>query len=147
MLGFLYSCVIFIIFAYYMEKEIWMKTLSATIIDWSPIEDDVLLSEAVEKAKAIYGEDVVLALITPSDSDQELAFRPDMAQYIPDTSKQIIKISTLNALKDTFNCHNALTVDGMIRSDRVPTSRAFYSISDGKILAVNPTEESLARFL
>jgi len=130
-----------------MANAIWTKPLSVTIVEWSTMSHNHAVSEAIETAKAVYGEDVILALITPSDIDGELAFRPDMAQYIPDTSKQIIKISTVKALKDTFNCHNTLTVGGMVRSERVPAAKTFYTITDGKILAINPTEESLEKFL
>lgn len=64
------------------------------------------------------------------DTNDELAHRPDMAQFMPDTTKQIMKISTLKALKDTFNCHHTITVDGTTRSQWEPSAKSFYSIAD-----------------
>ena len=95
----------------HMTMQVGIKNLSVQIVDTTVSHEDILLSSAVEKAKAIYGENIMLALISPSNINEELAFRPDMAQFMSDTSKQEMKISILSALKDTFNTHHAMAVD------------------------------------
>ncbi len=137
----------YLFFVMMMTTATQTKTLSAVRVDESSYQDDILLTESIMKAKSVYGEDIVLVLVSPSDINQELAHRPDMAQFMPDTTKQIMKISTLNALQDTFNCHETITVDGSVRSQWVPWAKTFYSIADGRILAINPTQESLERFV
>lgn len=132
---------------YSMTTQTQMKGLSTTRVDESIAQDDILLTEAILKAKAVYGEDITLVLVTPINTDEELAFRPDMAQFIPDTTKQIMKISVLSALKDTFNAHHVMAVDGTPRSHREPAAKTMYFITDGRILAVDPTQESLDIFL
>ena len=142
----LYDCGIFIFVYAYMSTQV-KSALHIQPIDQDNISDDILLSEAVAMAKAAYGDDITMVLLSTQASWEELAVRPDMKQFIPNPEIQYMSISTLSALKDIFACHNTITVDGFTRTQREPTQRSFYTITDGRILAINPTQESLDKFL
>lgn len=122
-------------------------TLHIQKIDDPTLRDDLLVNDAVDRAKAVYGEDIFMVLIRPEKAGEELAVRPDMAQFIQNPEKQYMRISTLSNLADIFECNNAIIIDGFTRSHRETTEKFnFYNFTDGRVLAVNPKKESLEKF-
>ena len=107
---------------------------------------NTMISDAIEQAKILYGNDILYVLVSTVEVKEEMAFRPEMGKFMSDTSIQIMKISDLEAMKDTFNCHNTIAM-GNTTSKREPSSKSFYNVVIGNILAINPDQESLEKFL
>lgn len=118
-------------------------SLSVRLIHESDLQNNTI-SEAIEQAKVLYWDDIFYVLVSPVAGKEELAFRPEMAKFMADTSIQIMKISDLDSMKDTFDCHNTITL-GKTRSQWGP-GKSFYNIVIGSILAINPDAASLEKF-